>query len=116
LGLNETVPPPDEPIPFDALQARMLPIADFVMGAMLSRPGGLSVGDTRVTPVTIGLAFGTAIAAVALAVITGGWALDGHGAWWALVALLLVALALATAVLGVYGTRQRLMIISARRR
>jgi hypothetical protein len=47
--------PKDAP-PLDALQLRLLPLADLFMGLMWSRPGGLSLRTTWVTPATLGLA------------------------------------------------------------
>ena len=40
----------------DAWQLRLLPLADLFMGLMWSRPGGLSLRTTWVTPATLGLA------------------------------------------------------------
>jgi hypothetical protein len=47
---------PKDPPPLDAWQLRLLPLADLFMGLMWSRPGGLSLRTTWVTPATLGLA------------------------------------------------------------
>src|SRR6202035_4237277 len=47
--------PKDAP-PLDALQLRLLPLADLFMGLMWSRPGVLSLPPTGGPPATLGLA------------------------------------------------------------
>jgi hypothetical protein len=98
--------PKDAP-PLDALQLRLLPLADLFMGLMWSRPGGLSLRTTWVTPATLGLA-------LAVIFVVG---LPGLGALVFGIAnrqLLLVVGGLIAAVLGIgagavalYGIRQR---------
>src|SRR5260370_2394807 len=46
---------PKHPPPIDHWQLRLLPLADLFMGLMWSRPGGLSLRTTWVTPATLGL-------------------------------------------------------------
>jgi hypothetical protein len=93
-------------IPMDALQGRMLPVADFMMGLMLSRPGGLSLRDTRVTVVTIWLAAATGVGSLLLALL--GLVLGAGGSWpWLVAAVALLALAFGSLVLAVFGVRQR---------
>ncbi len=53
---------PKEAPPIDAWQLRLLPVADRFMGLMWSRPGGLSLRTTWVTPATIGLAAAVIVA------------------------------------------------------
>ena len=98
--------PKDAP-PLDALQLRLLPLADLFMGLMWSRPGGLSLRTTWVTPATLGLA-------VAVTFVVG---LPGLGAVVYGIAnrqLIAVAAGLVAAALGIgaaavalYGIRQR---------
>ena len=68
------VPAGDPPI--DQLQLGLLPLVDRVMGALWSRPGGLSLRTTWVTPATIvlGLLVGGAAAILAVAAIINGLA------------------------------------------
>src|SRR3979411_2436708 len=97
---------PDPQVPFDRLQARLLPVADAVMVLMLSRPASGTLRDTRVTIVTISLAVATAAVALgllALAVVLG------FGGLWIVAMLLLLALFLGCADLALYGIRQRLL-------
>jgi hypothetical protein len=100
--------PTDAP-PLDAWQLRLLPLADLFMGLMWSRPGGLSLRTTWVTPATLGLA-------VAVVVIVG---IPGIGAIaYGIVArqllvlvggLVAVALGAGAAAVAIYGIRQRLL-------
>ena len=98
---------PKEAPPIDEWQLRLLPIADRFMAVMWSRPGGLSLRTTWVTPATIGLA-------AAVIVILG---LPGLGAiaygitnrqiLLTLGGLLAAALGAGAAAVAVYGVRQR---------
>ena len=98
--------PKDAP-PLDALQLRLLPLADLFMGLMWSRPGGLSLRTTWVTPATLGLA-------LAVILVVG---FPGLGAIVFGIAnrqLLLIVGGLVAAALGIgagavalYGIRQR---------
>ena len=98
--------PKDAP-PLDALQLRLLPLADLFMGLMWSRPGGLSLRTTWVTPATLGLA----VAVVLLAGLGGLGAIAFGIANRQLLVLVggIVAAALGTgaAAVAVYGIRQR---------
>lgn len=100
---------PKEAPPLDGLQLRLLPAADLFMALMLSRPGGLSLRTTWVTPATIGLA----VAAVVFVGLPGGAAfllgffqhnllLVGSG-------LLGVMVAAGAGAVALYGIRQRLL-------
>jgi hypothetical protein len=104
--------PKDAP-PLDNLQLRLLPLADLFMGLMWSRPGGLSLRTTWVTPATLALA-----AAVVLLAGLGG--LGGIAYGVANRQVLLVVGGLIAAALGIgagavalYGIRQRSLRSSA---
>ena len=98
--------PKDAP-PLDAWQLRLLPLADLFMGLMWSRPGGLSLRTTWVTPATLGLAL-----AVMLVVGLPGLGAVAYGAanrqllvlFGGLVAS---ALGIGAAAVALYGIRQR---------
>ena len=101
---------PDQPVPFDRLQARLLPVADFVMVLMISRPRPSgTLRDTRVTIVTIYLAVAVAAVALLLAVLGLVLGITGGSIPWLVGALLLLALFAGCADLAVYGIRQRLL-------
>jgi len=97
-------------VPFDAAQARLLPVADMVMVLMLSRPPSGTLRDTRVTIVTIYLAVFVAAVALILAALGIALVLAGSSGLWIAAALLLLLLGLGCADLGVYGIRQRLLM------
>jgi len=98
--------PKDAP-PLDAWQLRLLPLADLFMGLMWSRPDGLSLRTTWVTPATLGLAL-----AVILVVGLPGLGAIAYGAanrqllalFGGLVAS---ALGIGAAAVALYGIRQR---------
>jgi hypothetical protein len=98
---------PTEAPPIDAWQLRLLPVADRFMAVMWSRPGGLSLRTSWVTPATIWLA-----AAVIVAVGLPGLGAIVYGiasrqillAFGGVVAAMLGTGAAAVAV---YGVRQR---------
>jgi hypothetical protein len=98
--------PKDAP-PLDAWQLRLLPLADLFMGLMWSRPGGLSLRSTWVTPATLALG-----AAVVLFVGLPGLGAIAYGianrqplvVFGGLVA---VALGAGAAAVALYGIRQR---------
>jgi len=98
--------PKDAP-PLDAWQLRLLPLADLFMGLMWSRPGGLSLRTTWVTPATLALGV-----AVVLFVGLPGLGAIAYGLAnrqvLALVAgLIAVALGVGAAAVALYGIRQR---------
>ena len=97
-------------VPFDAAQARLLPVADMVMVLMLSRPPSGTLRDTRVTIVTIYLAVFVAAVALILAALGIALVLAGSSGLWIAAAFLLLLLGLGCADLGVYGIRQRLLM------
>jgi hypothetical protein len=93
--------------PLDRLQLRLLPVADLFMAFMWSRPGGLSLRTTWVTPATIALSVAVVplvglpgVAVLAYGLTTGRILFMVGG----LIALALTAGAATTAV---YGVRQR---------
>jgi hypothetical protein len=98
---------PNHAPPVDAWQLRLLPVADRFMALMWSRPGGLSLRTTWVTPATIWLAV--------VVVVVGG--LPGLGAivygiangqiLIAVGGLLGAILGAGAATVAVYGIRQR---------
>ena len=98
---------PKDPPPLDAWQLRLLPLADLFMALMWSRPGGLSLRTTWVTPATLGLAL-----AVILVVGLPGLGAIAYGAanrqllalFGGLVAS---ALGIGAAAVALYGIRQR---------
>lgn len=93
--------------PLDRLQLRLLPVADVFMGLMWSRPGGLSLRTTWVTPATIALA----IAVVPLVGLPGVaalvYGLISGGILFIVGALIALALTGGAAITAVYGVRQR---------
>jgi hypothetical protein len=93
--------------PLDATQLRLLPLADAVMWLMFSRPGGLSLRTTWVTPATIWLCSAVAFGAAALGV--AGWSYGLRTGYLLPLLAGLVALLGATgcASVAVYGARQR---------
>jgi hypothetical protein len=101
---------PAQEVPFDAAQARLLPVADVIMVLMLSRPPSGTLRDTRVTIVTIYLAVFVAAVALILAALGIALVLTGSSGLWIAAAFLLLLLGLGCADLGVYGIRQRLLM------
>jgi hypothetical protein len=98
--------PKDVP-PLDAWQLRLLPLADLFMGLMWSRPGGLSLRTTWVTPATLGLAL-----AVIFVVGLPGLGAIAYGAANRQVLVLVgglvaSALGIGAAAVALYGIRQR---------
>jgi hypothetical protein len=98
--------PRDAP-PLDRWQLRLLPLADLFMGLMWSRPGGLSLRTTWVTPATLGLAGAVilvvglpGLAAIAYGVAYGQWLFVFGG-------LVAAALGVGAAAVALYGIRQR---------
>ena len=98
---------PKDPPPLDAWQLRLLPLADLFMGLMWSRPGGLSLRTTWVTPATLGLAL-----AVILIVGFPGLGAIVYGIANRQLLLLFggvigTALGIGAAAVALYGVRQR---------
>lgn len=97
--------PKDVP-PIDAWQLRLLPLADRFMALMWSRPGGLSLRTTWVTPATLWLAVAVVLVAglPGLAAIVYGIA-NGQ-VLLALGGVIAAALGTGASVVAVYGIRQ----------
>jgi hypothetical protein len=98
---------PTEAPPIDEWQLRLLPIADRFMALMWSRPGGLSLRTTWVTPATIALA-----AAVIVAVGLPGlgaivYGIANRQILLTLGGLVAAVLGVGAAAVAVYGVRQR---------
>jgi hypothetical protein len=100
--------PKDVP-PLDPWQLRLLPVADRFMASMWSRPGGLSLRTTWVTPATIWLGLAVVVAlglpglgVMAYGIVTGQVLL-------ALGGLIAAALGAGGGTVAVYGIRQRLL-------
>ncbi len=100
--------PKDVP-PLDPWQLRLLPVADRFMALMWSRPGGLSLRTTWVTPATIWLALAVVVAlgipglgAIAYGIATRQVLLAFGG-------LIAAALGAGGGTVAVYGIRQRLL-------
>lgn len=105
---------PDRVPPVDKLQLRLLPLADLFMGLMWSRPRGLSLRTSWVTPATIGLALAlvvlgapAAVTAVFSGIRSGQPLLLALGAACA-------CFAIGAGIVALYGIRQR--VIESRRR
>jgi hypothetical protein len=100
--------PKDAP-PLDSWQLRLLPIADRFMALMWSRPGGLSLRTTWVTPATIwlGLAVAVVLGLPGLGVI--GYGIATRQLLLALGGLVAAALGVGGGTVAVYGIRQRLL-------
>jgi hypothetical protein len=86
---------------------RLLPVADRFMALMWSRPGGLSLRTTWVTPATIGLGLAVVLVlglpglgALAYGIATGQFLL-------ALGGLVAAALGAGGGTVAIYGIRQR---------
>jgi hypothetical protein len=98
---------PDGTPPLDPLQLRLLPVADLFMGLMWSRPGGLSLRTSWVTPATIWLG----IAAIALVGFPGvgaiGYGLATGQGLYVAAGVIAIALAAGAGTVALYGIRQR---------
>jgi hypothetical protein len=98
---------PASPPPVDGAQLRLLPLADLFMALMLSRPAGLSLRTTWVTPASIWLCLAVAIGLVALGLLALAMALLGYQLLLLLAALPALALAAGAGSVALYGLRQR---------
>jgi hypothetical protein len=98
---------PKDPPPLDGWQLRLLPLADLFMGLMWSRPGGLSLRTTWVTPATLGLA-AAVVVLVGLPGLAGiGYGIANRQVIVVLGGLLAAALGIGAAAVALYGVRQR---------
>lgn len=92
--------------PLDALQRRLLPVADLFMGLMWSRPGGLSLRNTWVTPVTMWLAASTGLLAGPPGLAAIAYGIGARQLLFVVVGLLGAALATGAGAVAIYGIRQ----------
>jgi hypothetical protein len=86
----------------------MLPIADFFMAVMWSRPHGLSLEESWVTPATIVLGLVVAVAGMVGGVAALAYA-AGHTWIWFAAGLVMIVVAAGSGVVAAYGIRQRLL-------
>jgi hypothetical protein len=100
--------PKDAP-PLDAWQLRLLPVADRFMALMWSRPGGLSLRTTWVTPATMGLGVAVVVAVglPGLGVIAYG--IGARQLLFVFGGLIAAALGAGGGIVAAYGIRQRLL-------
>jgi hypothetical protein len=95
--------------PLDATQLRLLPVADAVMWLMFSRPGGLSLLNTWVTPATMWLCSAVACGAAALGVAGCSYGLSTGYLLPLLAGLVALVGAAGCTSVAAYGIRQRLL-------
>jgi hypothetical protein len=95
--------------PLDAIQLRLLPLADTVMWLMFSRPGGLSLRTTWVTPATIWLCTAVACTAALLGFAAAWYGLSAGHVLPLVGGLLAMIGATGCCGVAVYGVRQRLL-------
>jgi hypothetical protein len=93
--------------PIDAWQLRLLPVADRFMALMWSRPGGLSLRTTWVTPATIALAVAVIVALGLPGVGAIVYGIASRQILLAFGGLVAAALGGGAAAVAVYGVRQR---------
>lgn len=100
---------PQSAPPLDALQLRLLPIADAFMWVMLSRPGGLSLRTTWVTPATLWLCLGVAVPLLPLAFGFLGVGIAGTQILPIVGGLFALAIGAGAGTVALFGVRQRLL-------
>lgn len=93
--------------PLDATQLRLLPLADTVMWLMFSRPGGLSLRTTWVTPATIWLCSTVAFTGAFLGLAVCWYGLSSGHLLPLVGGLLTLVGAAGCCGVAVYGIRQR---------
>jgi hypothetical protein len=98
---------PNDAPPLDAWQLRLLPVADRFMALMWSRPGGLSLRTTWVTPATIWLAVVVVIAVGLPGLGAVVYGIANRQILIAVGGLLGAILGAGAATVAVYGIRQR---------
>ena len=101
--------PKDAP-PLDAWQLRLLPVADRFMALMWSRPGGLSLRTTWVTPATIWLGLAVVVTLGLPGLGAAAYGIATRQVLLALGGLLAIALGAGGGTVALYGIRQRLLI------
>ncbi|MEA2646037.1 MAG: hypothetical protein QOE92_1120 [Chloroflexota bacterium] len=109
---------PDSPRPappLDALQLRLLPVADLFMVLMWSRPASGTLRDTPVTlaSILLGLVTFGVVGAASIGLL--GHVLGGGHPLWLVVVLLGLVVAVGALVVSVFGVRQRLLARGAAR-
>lgn len=100
----------DSTIPLDRLQTRLLPLADLVMVAMLSRPSSGTLRTTRVTAVTIVLAGLVGAVSLVLIPVIALHVAGGHSPLWLALTPALLAVGTGCACLAMFGVRQRYLL------
>lgn len=98
---------PATPPPLDRVQLRLLPVADLFMALMWSRPGGLSLRTTWVTPATIWLCVAVASLSAGLTIAAIGYTIASANLLMLGGALLALLIAAGTGSVSAYGIRQR---------
>ncbi len=98
---------PKEAPPIDDWQLRLLPVADRFMALMWSRPGGLSLRTTWVTPATIALAAAVIVALGLPGLGAVVYGIANRQVVPTLGGLVAVVLGTGAAAVAVYGVRQR---------
>jgi hypothetical protein len=97
----------EQDLPFDRLQARLLPVADAFMVLMVSRPPSGSLRTTKVTLATILLGAAVAIFVGLPALALLGYAAIRSRPLLLIPGILCLALGLGAAAVTVFGIRQR---------
>jgi hypothetical protein len=98
---------PKEAPPIDAWQLRLLPLADLFMALMWSRPGGLSLRTTWVTPATLALAVAVILIVGLPGLVAIAYGLANHHLLFLIAGLVATALGLGSTTVAIYGFRQR---------
>jgi CHASE2 domain-containing sensor protein len=98
---------PATPPPLDRTQLWLLPLADLFMALMWSRPGGLSLRTTWVTPATIWLCVAVALLGAGLTIAAMAYAIASLHLLTLAAALLALLIATGTGSVAAYGIRQR---------
>jgi hypothetical protein len=98
--------PKDAP-PLDAWQLRLLPVADLFMALMWSRPGGLSLRTTWVTPATLGLALAVILVVGLPGLGAIAYGIANHQLLALVGGMVATALGIGAAAVALYGIRQR---------
>ena len=91
----------------DAWQLRLLPVADRFMALMWSRPGGLSLRNTWVTPATIWLTVAVVMVLGLPGLAALSYGIASRQILFAVGGLIAGALGAGAATVAAYGIRQR---------
>ena len=105
--------PGGEP-PVDRFQLRLLPLADLFMAVMLSRPHGLTLRRTWVTPATLTLALGVLLLGLTAGMMSLIQGVRTTSLPLVAIGLLVMVLSLWAGTVALYGFRQRLLAIGGR--